>query len=114
MPLYDYRCTACAREVEVMHGINAPGPDACEACGGPMSKLLSSPAIHFKGSGWAKKDAAAASATTAKTKTGSASDGGSSSTSGDGAATGKDGGESSASAAASKAEPSTSTSTTSD
>ena len=114
MPLYDYRCTACAREVEVMHGIDAPGPDACEACGGPMSKLLSSPAIHFKGSGWAKKDAAAASATTAKTKTGSASDGGSSSTSGDGAATGKDGGESSASAAASKAEPSTSTSTTSD
>lgn len=60
MPTYDYRCSACGREVEVMHGINDRGPAACEACGGPMSKLLSPPAIHFKGSGWAKKDAAAA------------------------------------------------------
>ncbi len=59
MPLYDYRCTACGREVEVMHGIHVSGPTACEACGGRMSKLLSPPTIHFKGSGWAKKDAAA-------------------------------------------------------
>jgi putative FmdB family regulatory protein len=59
MPLYDYRCVACGREVEVMHGIHEHGPAACEACGGARNKLLSSPAIHFKGSGWAKKDAAA-------------------------------------------------------
>lgn len=58
MPLYDYRCTACDREVEVMHGINDSGPETCEHCGGTMRKALSSPAIHFKGSGWAKKDAA--------------------------------------------------------
>jgi len=59
MPLYDYRCTACGREVEVIHAIGAHGPEACETCGGAMRKALSSPAIHFKGSGWAKKDAAA-------------------------------------------------------
>ena len=72
MPLYDYRCTECGREVEVMHGIYASGPEACESCGGAMRKALSTPAIHFKGSGWAKKDAAAASAKKAKPK-GSAS-----------------------------------------
>ena len=76
MPLYDYRCTACGREVEVMHGMNDGGPEACEACGGAMSKVLSSPAIHFKGSGWAKKDAAASTATKAKPKAASSSSGG--------------------------------------
>ena len=68
MPLYDYRCVACGREVEVMHGIHDRGPEACEACGGTMSKVLSPPAIHFKGSGWAKKDAAASTAKKAKPK----------------------------------------------
>ncbi len=58
MPLYDYRCTECGREVEVMHGIHERGPDRCEHCDGAMRKTLSLPAIHFKGSGWAKKDAA--------------------------------------------------------
>jgi putative FmdB family regulatory protein len=58
MPLYDYRCTSCGREVEVMHSIHDQGPETCAACGGTMHKVLSPPAIHFKGSGWAKKDAA--------------------------------------------------------
>jgi len=58
MPLYDYRCAACAREVEVMHSIHDQGPETCTACGGTMNKVLSLPTIHFKGSGWAKKDAA--------------------------------------------------------
>jgi putative FmdB family regulatory protein len=70
MPLYDYRCTDCGREVEVMHGIQAPGPEACLHCGGVMRKALSAPAVHFKGSGWAKKDAASASAKKAKPKAG--------------------------------------------
>ncbi len=78
MPLYDYRCLACGREVEVMHGIHDGGPQACEACGGAMRKALSPPAIHFKGSGWAKKDAATTNKTkttpAAKTEPGSSSD----------------------------------------
>ena len=72
MPTYDYRCTACDREVEVMHGINDSGPATCEHCGGAMRKALSPPAIHFKGSGWAKKDAASAKKT--KSAAGSSSD----------------------------------------
>ena len=54
MPLYDYQCEKCEHIVEVMHGVNDTGPARCERCGGPMRKLMSSPSIHFKGSGWAK------------------------------------------------------------
>jgi putative FmdB family regulatory protein len=57
MPIYDYVCTACGRRDEVWHGINESGPDTCGTCGGRMRKALSPPAIHFKGSGWAKVDA---------------------------------------------------------
>jgi putative FmdB family regulatory protein len=57
MPIYDYACQSCGRRIELMHGVNASGPGACEQCGGQMRKLLSPPAIVFKGSGWAKKDA---------------------------------------------------------
>ena len=55
MPLYDYICEN-GHIVEVMHGVNASGPEKCERCGAEMRKLLSTPAIVFKGSGWAKKD----------------------------------------------------------
>jgi putative FmdB family regulatory protein len=57
MPLYDYQCLSCGHIVEVMHGVNDPGPQRCERCGGEMRKLISAAAIVFKGSGWAKKDA---------------------------------------------------------
>src|SRR3954470_14958379 len=57
MPLYDYQCQGCGHVVEVMHGVNDTGPQRCDRCGGSMRKLLSTPAIVFKGSGWAKKDA---------------------------------------------------------
>ena len=73
MPIYDYACTRCGRVVEVVHGVNGQGPTACETCGGPMKKLLSSPAVHFKGSGWAKKDRGASNATKAAARAGGAS-----------------------------------------
>lgn len=60
MPIYEYRCMSCGAGVEVVHAISADGPATCEVCGGKMKKALSTPAIHFKGSGWAKKDARAA------------------------------------------------------
>ena len=57
MPLYEYECRNCGHRVDVLHGVNDPGPTACEQCGGAMRKLFSTPAIVFKGSGFAKKDA---------------------------------------------------------
>jgi predicted nucleic acid-binding Zn ribbon protein len=42
--------------MEVVHGINAAGPSECPECGGVLAKAFAAPAIHFRGSGWAKKD----------------------------------------------------------
>ena len=61
MPIYGYRCSSCGRDIDVIHAIDALGPTTCEVCGGSMRKTLSTPAIHFKGGGWAKKDAHAGS-----------------------------------------------------
>ncbi|MGE5198376.1 MAG: FmdB family zinc ribbon protein [Rhodospirillaceae bacterium] len=58
MPIYDYICTSCDHRADILHGINDPGPNFCPSCGaeGTMRKQFAAPAIHFKGSGWAKKD----------------------------------------------------------
>ena len=57
MPLYDYDCAACGRRFEVVHGLHDGGPTTCPLCGkGPVRKAVSAPAVHFKGSGWAKKE----------------------------------------------------------
>ncbi|MEX1169424.1 MAG: zinc ribbon domain-containing protein [Chloroflexota bacterium] len=57
MPLYDYDCAACGRRIEVVHGVHAPGPAHCPSCGaGPLRKAITAAAVHFKGSGWAKKE----------------------------------------------------------
>jgi putative FmdB family regulatory protein len=57
MPVYDYDCAACGRRIEVVHGVYAPGPAHCPSCGGgPLRKTITAAAVHFKGSGWAKKE----------------------------------------------------------
>ena len=80
MPIYDYTCSACGRLTEVIHGINDHGPRFCPECGaeGTMRKGFAPPAIHFKGSGWAKKDRSS-SAKPAKAKDDAGSSGDSSS-----------------------------------
>jgi putative FmdB family regulatory protein len=70
MPLYEYQCQACGRRFEVIQKFADPPIGTCEKCGGPVEKLLSSPAIQFKGSGWYITDYARAG------KSGSDSDGG--------------------------------------
>ena len=53
MPLYEYECDACGRRFEVIEKFSDPPPEACTACGkGPVHRLLSSPAIQFKGTGF--------------------------------------------------------------
>jgi len=53
MPLYEYRCKACDRQFEVIRKFSDPELEVCTLCGkGPVERLLSSPAIQFKGSGW--------------------------------------------------------------
>ena len=52
MPLYEYQCDACAHRFEVIQKYSDAPIDVCPKCGGAVSKLLSSPAIQFKGSGF--------------------------------------------------------------
>jgi putative FmdB family regulatory protein len=52
MPLYEYQCESCANRFERIQKFSDPPVDTCPACGGAVRKLLSSPAIQFKGSGW--------------------------------------------------------------
>jgi putative FmdB family regulatory protein len=67
MPLYEYECDACQRRFERIQKFSDPAIDVCPNCGkGPVKKLLSSPAIQFKGSGfyitdYAKKSSSEAS-----------------------------------------------------
>ena len=61
MPLYDYDCAACGRRFEVIHGVHADPPASCPLCGsGPVRKAISAAAVHYRGSGWAKKERRAA------------------------------------------------------
>ena len=70
MPIYDYTCTDCGHVTEVIHGINDDGPRFCPACGaeGVMRKGFATPAVHFKGSGWARKDRSSSGAGSPKPK----------------------------------------------
>lgn len=52
MPLYEYQCEACAHRFERIQKYSDPPVETCPSCGGQVKKLLSSPAIQFKGSGW--------------------------------------------------------------
>ncbi len=53
MPLYEYQCAACGRRFEVIRKFSDPPLETCTLCGsGPISRLPSSPAIQFKGSGF--------------------------------------------------------------
>jgi putative FmdB family regulatory protein len=60
MPTYDYVCASCGHEMEVMRSVHSEGPSACPKCGGPMKKTFAAPAVHFKGSGWARKERSSA------------------------------------------------------
>jgi len=83
MPLYEYQCESCGHRFEVIQKFSDQPVSVCPNCGkGPVVKLLSSPAIQFKGSGWyitdyARKDSAKPSGSPSSS---SSSDAGSSAT----------------------------------
>src|SRR5450756_2036776 len=52
MPLYEYLCASCKRKTEVLQDFGEKPLKICPHCGGKLKKLMSSPAIQFKGSGW--------------------------------------------------------------
>jgi len=51
MPIYEYECPNGHR-FEVIQKFDDASVDVCTQCGAPVQRLISSPAIQFKGSGW--------------------------------------------------------------
>jgi putative FmdB family regulatory protein len=51
LPLYEYHCLKDGT-FELVRKFADPPLEACPTCGGPVEKLLSAPAIQFKGTGW--------------------------------------------------------------
>jgi putative FmdB family regulatory protein len=101
MPLYEYQCESWCHRFERIQKFSDPPLTVCPNCGGPVRKLLSSPAIQFKGSGFYITDYA---------KSGKGSEGGSDkSDAGSSASAEKSGEKSGSSDSASKSD---STSTT--
>ena len=52
MPLYEYECTRCGKNFELIQKFSDPPTAVCAACGGAAHRRLSAPAFQFKGSGW--------------------------------------------------------------
>ena len=52
MPLYEYKCDLCGNVFEKIERFSDPPLIEHEGCGGKVQRLISSPALHFKGSGW--------------------------------------------------------------
>ncbi len=52
MPIYEYLCRNCAHRFEVKQGMKDDPIKSCSRCGQEVTRLISSPAIMFKGSGW--------------------------------------------------------------
>jgi len=52
VPTYEYECTGCRRVFEVKQRISEPALSTCDACGGPVHRLLSAAPFILKGGGW--------------------------------------------------------------
>ncbi len=53
MPIYEIACKECGNQYERIVSFSSTDLPACPACSSvDVTRLLSQPAIHFKGSGW--------------------------------------------------------------
>jgi putative FmdB family regulatory protein len=52
MPLYEYECTTCHKHTEKIQKFSDPEITVCPYCSGHLERVLSAPAIAFKGGGW--------------------------------------------------------------
>ena len=60
VPIYEYECDACDERFELMQKFSDKPVKKCPKCGGAVHKVLSAPALLFKGSGWYVTDYASA------------------------------------------------------
>ena len=55
MPIYEYRCDN-RHEFDVFQRMSDDALTECQVCGAPARRVLSAPAVHFKGSGFYSTD----------------------------------------------------------
>jgi putative FmdB family regulatory protein len=68
MPIYEYKCEQCNERHEIIQRYSEDPLEHCPKCGGAMKKLISSPAIQFKGSGFYKTDYPSSTSSAASSK----------------------------------------------
>lgn len=57
MPLYEYECKSCGERFEKIQKFSDEPIKTCPKCGKDAAdRLLSAPAVQFKGSGWYATD----------------------------------------------------------
>jgi putative FmdB family regulatory protein len=56
MPLYEYQCEECGERFETMQKFSDQPLTRHDKCGGTVHRLISAPALQFKGSGWYVND----------------------------------------------------------
>ena len=76
MPLYEYQCTVCGSRIEKIQKFSDAPLTKCRQCGGKLERLLSSPSIQFKGTGWYVTDYAKKAEPSSRPSAESSSDGG--------------------------------------
>ena len=52
VPIYDYKCKKCGHRFEKIQRHSERAVKKCPECGGVVEKLITAPAVHFKGSGF--------------------------------------------------------------
>ena len=73
MPLYEYECPSCHHRFEKIESYSAPEKRKCPQCGKMAGRVLTAPAIQFKGSGWYVTDYGGKGAGTAGKSNGTSS-----------------------------------------
>jgi putative FmdB family regulatory protein len=76
MPLYEYKCKQCGRHTEKRQKFSDVEITECPHCSGLLERVISAPAISFKGSGWYKDlySSPKAAASSAASESGSSAD----------------------------------------
>jgi putative FmdB family regulatory protein len=68
MPTYQYRCTDCGRDLEVVQKFSDASLTECPTCAGRLRKVFNAVGVVFKGSGFYRNDSRAADPSSVEAK----------------------------------------------
>jgi len=69
MPIYEYICEKCNKQLEIMQKITAETLTVCPDCKGQLKKMISNTSFVLKGTGWYVTDYASNKKGSAQTST---------------------------------------------